>query len=94
LSSQKVTKKDLTKRTHSAFGFAQTAFCLKGMLCFRLRTHHFNQHELSDLSLIIPNALAQRLTPMAGRVMIIFGFSLVCVSGRVDLGNLVTPHGI
>jgi hypothetical protein len=26
--------------------------------------------------------------------MIIFGFRLVCVSGRVDLGSLLTPHGI
>jgi hypothetical protein len=37
LSSQKVTKKDLTKRTCSACGFAQTAFCLNGMGWFTLR---------------------------------------------------------
>ena len=37
LSSQKVTKKDLTKRTRSAFGSVRTAFCLYGMVCFTLR---------------------------------------------------------
>ena len=33
-------------------------------------------------------------TPSAGRVMIIFGFSLDGVSNRIDLGNLLTLHGI
>jgi hypothetical protein len=32
-SSQKVTKKDLTKRTYSACGLARTAFCLNGVDC-------------------------------------------------------------
>jgi hypothetical protein len=43
LSSQKVTKKDLTKRTLSACGFAQTAFCLNGKsgLTLRSRTATF-----------------------------------------------------
>jgi hypothetical protein len=35
LSSQKVTKKDLTKRTCSACGCAWTAFCLNGGFCLR-----------------------------------------------------------
>jgi len=42
----------------------------------------------------LPIGLVQRSTPSAGRDMIIFSFSLVCVSGRVDLGDLLTPHGI
>ena len=33
-------------------------------------------------------------TPRAGRVMTILGFSLVGVYGRVNLGNLLTLHGI